>query len=66
MKDKLWWVKSAIRSYLKTHERVDSHEIVSYMKVRCDITLTALRELIEGGKIERHWNGRYYELRLLE
>lgn len=63
--DKLWWLKEAIVSYIQTHERADSVDVASYMKLRSDITLTALSELIEEGQIERYWNGRYYALRTL-
>lgn len=64
MKDKLWWLKVAIMSYLKTHERADNIKITSYMKVRCGLTTTALFELESEGAIEEYWNGRDYEVRL--
>ena len=62
--DKLWWLKEAIRSYMRKHERLDPIDIISYMKVQMDITATALYELEEEGQIERYWNGGYYEVRL--
>jgi predicted transcriptional regulator len=63
-KDKRWWRKAAILSYLKTHEGVDIPEIVSYMNVRCDFTLSALKELEKEGIVERCENGRYYGVHL--
>lgn len=62
MKDELWWQKEAILSYLKTHKKVDSPEVVSAMALRCDLTLIALKELEKEGIVERYWNGRYYQI----
>ena len=62
--DNLLWLKEAILSYMSKHERLDSIDIISYMKLRADITATALHELEEEGQIERYWNGGYYEVRL--
>lgn len=62
--DELGWLKEAIVSYVQTHERADSVGLASYMKLRIDITLTALSELIEEGQIDKYWNGRYYALRV--
>ena len=65
-KDNLGWLKEAIISYIQTHKNVDSVELVSYMKLGCDVTLIALRECIEEGKIDRYWTGRYYILRVIK
>ena len=62
--DSLEWRKEAILSYMRKHERVDWADIIIYMKLRIDITATALHELEEEGRIERYWNGSYYEVRL--
>jgi ribosomal protein S25 len=66
MKDKLWWLKEAVVNYLRGHQRVDTPEIVSYMKVPVDLTMAAIRELKEEGKVDRYWNGRYYEVRIIK
>ena len=64
IEDKLEWLKEAILSFMRKYERLDSIDIIGYMKIRVDITATALHELEEEGRIERYWNGGYYEVRL--
>ena len=62
--ESLEWLKEAILSYMYKHERLDWIDIIAYMKLRVDITATALHELEEEGQIERYWNGGQYEVRL--
>ena len=53
------WLKDAVMSYLESHKNVDSVELVSYFKLRADITLAAINDLEEENKVEKYWNGRY-------
>ena len=62
--DKLEWLKEAILSYMRKHERLDWIDLIGYMKIRVDITATALHELEEEGRIELYWTGSSYEVRL--
>ena len=64
MKDELWWLKEAIVDYLRVHKKQDAPSVVSHMKLRCDVTLTAINELITEKKVDRRWNGCYYEVHL--
>ena len=66
MKNDLAWLKNKILDYIRTHKGADRPQIVSYMNIRCDFTLTALNELEEDGRLERYWNDRYYEVRLIK
>ena len=45
------WLEDAILEYVSNHEGVDSSDIVSHFKLRCDITLMSLKELINDNKI---------------
>jgi predicted methyltransferase len=51
--------KKEIVEYIGTHENPDSVEIVNYIKLPCDITLNALRELEEVGVIACGENRAY-------
>jgi len=62
--DELWWLKEAIVDYLRMYKKQDSVDIVGHMRLRCDFTLKALNELIDEERIEKTWNGRYYEVYL--
>lgn len=65
------WLKDAIVEYFKRRPsaRPNSLDIVSYFKLRVDITYTALVEMENEGTLKRTntvlggWNGNhYYEL----
>lgn len=45
------WLEDAILDYVSKHGGVDSVDIVSHFKLRCDITLMSLKELINKNKI---------------
>ena len=46
-----YWLEDAILEYVSNHGGVDSSDIVSHFKLRCDITLMSLRELINSNKV---------------
>jgi len=58
------WLQEAIITYIKTHKHVDSPELVSHFQLRADIVLSALFQLYDD-RVERYWNGKFYELRVL-
>ena len=61
-KIKAWARKSAILSYIATHESVDGTSIILYTGMPFDNTAKDIQELLVEGKIEQHWNGGYYEV----
>lgn len=45
------WLEEAILEYVGKNEGVDSVDIASHFKLRCDITLMSLRHLVDSDKI---------------
>lgn len=45
------WLEYAILEYISKNQNVDSVDIVSHFGLRSDITLLALRRLIDSGKV---------------
>ena len=58
------WLENAILEYIKKNEGIDSVDIVSYFKLRCDITLMSLRYLINNNKIIETQPYRSFEYHL--
>ncbi|MEE8308650.1 MAG: hypothetical protein V3R81_15390 [Gammaproteobacteria bacterium] len=61
------WLKDAIIGYIQnTDKQLNSIDIVSYFKLRVDITLFAIKDLEAEGRISRHdgmaggWNGNHH------
>lgn len=57
------WLEDAIIAYLNNNPGVDSVDIVSHFKLRCDITLTSVKDLENNGKIQKkqsRWVNQYY------
>jgi hypothetical protein len=59
------YLENAIYEYVKKHEKenIDSVDIVTYFKLRCDITLVSLEYLEKDNRIKREhtfgFNYRY-------
>lgn len=54
VKDRYSWLEEAILEYIRNNNgRKDSFDLVSYFKIRADITLTALGYLSDAGRIEK-------------
>jgi proteasome lid subunit RPN8/RPN11 len=49
-----------IYEYIKNKPDVDSDDIASHFKLRVDITLNALAQLVKDRKVERNWLGFRY------
>lgn len=47
------WLENAIEKYIKNNPNQDSVDIVIYFKLRADITLRSLRQLIKDRKVVR-------------
>jgi predicted transcriptional regulator len=49
------YLENALYEYIKKHEQenIDSVDIVTYFKLRCDITLEALSNLEKKNKVKR-------------
>ncbi len=54
------WLEDAIYDYIINKPDVDSVDIVSHFKLRQDITLNALAQLVKDRKVERKWLGFRY------
>lgn len=60
------WLENAILDYLKNNPGVDSVDIVSHFKLRCDITLASVKQLEIDNKIiikQPGWANQYYTTR---
>ncbi len=53
-------LEDVIYEYIKNKPDVDSVDIVSHFKLRQDITLNALAQLVKDHKVERKWLGFRY------
>lgn len=51
----LWWLKEPIIKYLKNHPGSDKIDVTTHFKLRADITLNAIRELEDEGKVRSEW-----------
>ena len=51
------YLKNGILEYIKNNPGVESPDITSHFKLRVDITLMALNELIEEKKVIKSWSG---------
>jgi len=58
------WLEEAILEYVGNNEGVDSADVVSHLKLRCDITLMSLRYLVDSGKISETQPYMKFEYRL--
>jgi len=47
------WLEDAIEEHIKNNPKVDSVDIVSHFKLRADITLNSLSELVKQKKVIR-------------
>jgi len=47
------WLKAAIKEYVKNNPNKDSVDIAIHFKLRADITVYALGELVEQGELTR-------------
>jgi hypothetical protein len=58
------WLEEAILEYVGNNEGVDSVDVVSHFKLRCDTTLMSLRYLVDSGKISETQPYMKFEYRL--
>jgi len=59
--ERKYWLEEAIEDHVKNNPNIDSVDIVSHFKLRADITLESLQELIKQGKVtRRHIFGSRY------
>lgn len=55
------WLEDAIEMYVENNPDADSVDIVAHFKLRADITLESLSELVKQGKvIRRNISGSQY------
>ena len=65
-KERRKWLEDAICEYIMNNPDNDSVDLVCHFKLRADITLESLAELVEEGKvIRRHIFGVRYGYRLV-
>jgi len=51
--DRKIWLEEAIEEHIKNNPKRDSVDIVSHFKLRADITLESLNQLVMQGKVIR-------------
>ena len=61
------WLEDAIFEYVKNTEKPDSVDITSHFKLRVDITLESVHQLVEDGKLSRYCvYGNRYAYRIIK
>jgi len=55
------WLEESIKEYIKNNPDVDSVDVVCHFKLRADITLNSLSQLLRQGEVIRqHLSGVNY------